>query len=96
MPYQDEDEIHIVSFQWNSPQNGLLYVNRVVWNSYGDPIRLYGVSIENNNFSQFYLEVVRNTPNWQSLAERLNKYQQHYTESAIKEHVFGELCDYMS
>ena len=95
MSFRNEDEIHVVNFQWNSPQNGTLYVNRIVWNGHGDPIVLSGFSIENNNFSPFYLEVVENTPNWKSLSKRLSKYQQHYKESAIKEHVFGELCDYM-
>lgn len=92
----DADEHHIVNFLWNSPQNGLLRINKLIWNGYGDPIRLIGFSINPQGVSPLYLEVVAHTPNWSSLSYRLEDYQQYYTESAIKEHVYGELCDYMS
>ena len=91
---QNEDDEHLVNFLWNSPENGLLYINRIVWNGYGDPIKLTGIKIEENGLSDLYLEVFPDTPNWKSLGRRLTDYQAFYRGHAIAQHIFGELRDY--
>lgn len=93
---QNEDDYHFVNFLWNSPESGLLYINKIVWNGYGDPIKLFGIKIEDNGLSDLQLEVFQHTPNWTSLSHRLDSYREYYRESALSQHIFGELTDYMS
>ena len=84
----------MVNFLWNSPENGLLYTNRIVWNGYGDPIKLTGIKIEENGLSHLYLKVFPDTPSWKSLGRRLTDYQAFYRGHPIAQHIFGELRDY--
>ena len=43
---QNEDDKHLEVFLWNSPENGLLYINKIVWNGYGDPIMVMGKKLK--------------------------------------------------
>ena len=40
--YPEKDEQHLVQFLWDSPNNGILFIHKIVWNAQGDPIRLFG------------------------------------------------------
>ena len=91
-----EDQVHVVNFLWNSPSDGLFYINKIVWNSYGDSIKLSGIKIQENSLSDLNLEVHPRTSNWTSLYYRIDDYQTFYHDSAINQHIFGELSDYMS
>ena len=40
MPLYPEKDEHLVQFLWDSPRNGILFINKNVWNAQGDHIRL--------------------------------------------------------
>ena len=90
----NEDEEHNVNFLWKSPENGLLYINRIRWNGNGDPIKLKGLKIEENGLSDLDLEVFPDTVSWKSLGKRLSSYREFYRDNALSQHTFGELTDY--
>ena len=96
MPRYQEDDRHYVNFLWNSPRNGILYIKKIVWNGYGDPIKLFGYNFQNVPPSDICLEVYPHTPNWTSVYWRLSEYQHLFIDNAINEHVFRELVDYLA
>ena len=96
MPRYQEDDRHYVNFLWNSPGNGILYFNKIVWNGYGDPIKLFGYNFQNVPPSDICVQVYPHTPNWTSLYWRLSEYQHLYIDNPLNEHVFGELVNYLA
>ena len=40
--YPEKVEQHLVQFLWDSPNNGIRFINKIVWNAQGDPNRLFG------------------------------------------------------
>ena len=93
--YQGEDR-HYVNFRWNSLSNGILYIKKIVWNGYGDPIKFYGYNFQNVPPSDIYVEVYPHTPNWTSFYWQSSEYQHLYIDNPVNEHVFGELVDYLA
>ena len=59
--YPEKDEQHLLQFLWGSPNNGVLFINKIVWNAQGDPIRLIGKFIGQQGLGDLYLEVFPNT-----------------------------------
>ena len=62
--YPEKDEHYLVQFLWDSPKNGILFNNKIVWNAQGDPIRLFGKHIGQHGLGDLYLEVFTNTSTW--------------------------------
>ena len=91
-----KDEQHLKQFLWDSPNNGIFFVNKIVWNAQGDPIRLFGKFIGQQRLSDLYLEVFPNTPTWRHLYFHLLDYKQFYEDTTINRHTFGELTNFMS
>ena len=94
--HPEKDEQHLVQFLWDSPNNGILFINKIVWNAQGDPIRLIGKFIGQQGFGDLYLEVFPNTLPWRHLCFRLLDYKQFYEETMTNQHIFGELSNFMS
>ena len=46
MPRYQEDDRHYVNFLWNSPGNGTLYINKIVWNGYGALLNFLGTILK--------------------------------------------------
>ena len=51
--HPEKDEQHLVQFLRNSPNNGILFINNIVWNAQGDPIRLFGKFIGQQGLGDF-------------------------------------------
>ena len=94
--YLEKDEQHLVQFLWDSPNNGIPSINKIVWNAQGDPIRQFGKIIGQNGLGDLYLEIFPNTSTWQHLYFRLLDYKQFYGNSTTNQHIFGELTSFMS
>ena len=62
--YSEKDEQHLVQILWDSPNNGILSINKCIWNAQGDPIRLFGKFIGQYGLGDLYLEVFLNTLTW--------------------------------
>ena len=69
--YPEKDEHHSVQFLRVSPNNGILFINKIVWNPQGDPIRLFGKIIGQQGLSDLYLAIFPNTSTGQNLCFRL-------------------------
>ena len=37
--YNEKDEQHLVQFLWDLPNNGIFFINKIVWKAQGEPIR---------------------------------------------------------
>ena len=96
MPRYQEHHRHYVSYLWDSPSNGILFIKKIVWNGYGDPIKLFGYNFQNVPPSVICVEVFPHRPNWTSFCCRLSEYQHLYIDKPVSEHVFGELVDYLA
>ena len=94
--YPEKDEQHSVQFLWDSPNNGILFINKIVWNAQGNPIRLFGKFIGQQGLGDLYLEVFPNTLTWRHLYFRLLDYKQFYEDTMTNQHIFGELTNFMS
>ena len=94
--YPEKDEQHLVQFLWDSPNNGILFINKIVWNAQGDPIRLFGKFTGQQGLGDLYLEVFPNTLTWRHLYLRLLDYKQFYEDTTTNQHIFGELTNFMS
>ena len=96
MPRSQEDNRHYVNLFWNAPGNGILNINKIAWNGYGDTIKLSGFNFENVPLSDICVEVYPHTPNWTSLCWRHSEYQHLKIDNPVNEYVFGELVDYLA
>ena len=94
--YPDKGEQHLVQFLWESPHNGILFINKIVWNAQGDPIGLFGKFIGQQGLVDLYLEVFPNISTWRHLYFRLLEYKQFYEDTTTNQHIFGELTNFMS
>ena len=92
--YPEKDEQHLVHFLWDSPNNGILFVNKIVWNAQGDPIRLFGKIIGQQGLRDLYLEVFPKTLTWRHLYFRLLDYKHFYEDTTTNQHIFGDLWIY--
>ena len=92
----EKDEQHFVQFLCDSPNNGILFIEKIVWNAQGDPIRLFGKFIGQQGLVDLYLEVFPYTLTWRHLYFRLLDYKQFYEDNTINQHIFGELTSFMS
>ena len=86
----------LVHFLWDSPHNGILFFNKIVWDAQGDPIRLLGRYIGQHGLGGLYLHVFPYTLTWRHLYFRLFDYKQFYEDSTTNQHIFGELTNFMS
>ena len=94
--YPEKDEQRLVQFLWDSPNNGILFIEKIVWNAQGDPISLFGKLIGQNGLGDLYLEVFPNTLTWQHLYFHLLEYKQFYQDTTTNQHILGELTNFMS
>ena len=62
--YLEKDEQHLVQLLWDSPNHGILFINKIVRNAQGDPIRLFGKFIGQHGLGDLYIEVFPNTLTW--------------------------------
>ena len=96
MVSSNEDDEQFVNCIGKSPSHGLLYINKIVWNGNGDPIKLFGYNFQEFPPNDYYLQVFPHTPNWTSLCSLLAEYRHLYKDNFVNEHVFGELIDHLS
>ena len=94
--YTEKDEKHLEQFLWDSPHNGILFINKIVWNAQGDPIIIFGKFVGQHGLGDLYLEVFANTLAWRHLYLRLLDYKQFYEDTTTNQHIFGELTNFMS
>ena len=94
--YPEKDEQHLVQFLWDSPNNGILFIEKIVWNAQGDPIRLFGRYIGQNRLRDLYLEVFPNILTWRQVYFRLLDYKQFSEDTTTNQHIFGELTNFLS
>ena len=94
--YPEKDEQHFVQFLLDSPNNGILFIEKIVWNAQGDPIRFFGKSFGQQGLGDLYLEVFPNTLTWRHLFFRLLECKQFYEDTTTNQHIFGELTNFMS
>ena len=94
--YPEKYKQHLVQFLWDSPNNGILFIEKFVWNAQGDPIRLFGKCIGQQGLGDLYLEVFPNTLTWRHLYFHLLDYKQFYEDTRTNRHIFGELTNFMS
>ena len=94
--YPEKDEQHLVLFLWDSPHKGILFINKIVRNTQGDPIRLFGKIIGQQGLGDLYLEVSPNTRTWRLLYFRLLDYKQFFEDTRTNQQIFGELTNSMS
>ena len=94
--YPEKDEQHLVQVLWDSPNNGILFIEKIVWNAQGDSIRLFGKFIGQNELGDLYLEVFPNTSIWRYLFFRLLDYKQFYEDTTTNRHIFAELTNFVS
>ena len=92
----EKDEQHLVQFLWDSPHNGILFINKIVWNAQGDPNRKFERFIGQHGLGDLYLEVFPYTLTWRHLYFRLLDYKQFYEGTTANQHKFGELTNFMS
>ena len=55
--YPEKEEQNLVQFLWDSPNNGIVFINKIVWNAQADPIRIFGKFIGHQGLGDLYLEV---------------------------------------
>ena len=96
MPLYPEKDEHLVQFLSDSPHNGILFINKIVWNAQGDPIKLFKKFIGQQGLNDLYLEVFPNTLTWRHLYFRLLDYKQFYEDTTTNQRIFGELTNFMS
>ena len=94
--YPEKDEQHLVQFLCDSPNKGIRFINKFVWNAQGDPIRLFGEFIGQQGLGYLDLEVFPNTLTWRHLYFRLLDYKQFFEDTTTNQHIFGELTNFMS
>ena len=94
--YPEKDEQHLVEILCDSPNNGIEFVNKFVWNAQGDPIRLFGKSFSQLGLRDFYLDVFPNTSTWRHLFFHLLDYKEFYEVTTTNQHNFGEWTLFMS
>ena len=94
--YPEKDEQQLVHFLCDSPNNGILFINKIVWNAQGDPIRLFCKFIGQQGLGDLYLEVISNTSTWRHLCFRLIDYKQFYEDTTTNQHIFGEWTNFLS
>ena len=58
--FPEKKQHHLVHFLWDSPNNGILFIHKIVWNAQGDPIWLFGKYIGQHGLGDLYLEVFLN------------------------------------
>ena len=54
--HREKDEHYSLQFLWDSPNNGILFINKVGWNAQDDPIRLFSNFIGQQGLGDVYLE----------------------------------------
>ena len=62
--YPEKDEHHLVEFLWASPNNGILFINKTVWNAQADPIRLFGKFVGQHGLGDLDLELFPYSLTW--------------------------------
>ena len=73
--YIETDEDHRVHFSWDSPCNGILYINKIVGNAQGDSIKtldFFGKFNGQQGLADLYLEIFANTAIWRDLYFRFS------------------------
>ena len=94
--YPEKYEQHLVQFLWASPNNGILFINKIVRNAQGDRIRIFGKFIAQQGLGDLYFEVFPNTLTLRHLYFRLLDYKQFFEDTTTNQHIFGELTNFMS
>ena len=94
--YPEKDEQHLVQFLWDAPNNGILFINKIVWNAQGDPNRLFGKFIGQQGLGDLYSEVFPDTLNWRHLFFSLLNYKQFYEDTTTNRHDSGESTIFIS
>ena len=94
--YPEKYEQHSEQFLWDSPHNGILFINKIVWNAKGDPIRFFGKFFGQHGLGDLYLKVFPNTLTWRHLYLRLLDYEQFQENTTTNQHFFGDLTNFMS
>ena len=84
--YPEKDEQHLGQFLWDSPNNGNLFFNKIVWNAQGYPIRLFGNFFGQQGLGVLYLEVFPNTSTRRHLFFRMLDYKQFYEDTTTIQH----------
>ena len=92
----EKDEQHLLQFLWDSPNNGILFIDKIVWNAQGDATRLFGKFIGQHGLGDLYIKIFPNTLTWRQLYFRLLDYKQFYEDTTTNQHIFGELTTFMS
>ena len=91
----EKDEQQLVQFLWDSPNNGILFINNTIWNA-RDPNRLIGKLLGQYGLGDLYLEVFPDTMTWRHLYYRFLDYKRFYEDTTTNQHNFGELTNFMS
>ena len=94
--YPEKDEQHLVQLLWGSTNNGILFINKIIWNAHGEPIRQFGKFIGQYGLGDLYLEVFPNTLTWRHLFFRLLDYKHFYEDTTNNHRIFGEMTSFMS
>ena len=99
--YPKKDEQQLAQFLWDSPNNGILFINKSVWNAQGHPIRLFGKFFGQHGLGDLYLEVFHcvvhsNTTEWNTLEQIFTNYTSHLDTYFNNLHAYEEMLEYMT